>query len=75
MIHIKSKNQLERYFETKLIQGKGRNDILFIAVIYGDSCRHSGNAPDLNVADGFTASHLPVSLSSKEMNLNLQEPM
>lgn len=75
MIHIKSKNQLERYFETKLIQGKGRNDILFAEVIYGNSCRHSVNVPDLNVADDFIASHLPISLSSKELNLHLQEPM
>lgn len=74
-LHKWGKSQLERYFETKLrIQGKGRSDILFTLVIYDNICRHSVNVPDLNVAD-FTASQLPRSLSAKQLNLHLQEPI
>lgn len=62
-----SEGILRRSLESK---GQGRSDIPYTEIIYGNVCRHPVNVPDLNVAD-FTASHLPISLSSKQVNLHL----
>ena len=67
---VKSKSILRQSLNCK---GKGRSDTLFTEIIYGNVSKHLVNVPDLNVAD-FTASHLPISLSSKQLNLHLEEP-
>lgn len=68
VIHTKARVYLKSILRQSLESKGGRSDSLFTEIIYGNICRHPANVPDLNVAD-FTVSPLPISFSSKPVEL------